>query len=94
MTSKRDFLATVFWFAWLGLIYLMFGMVGLAGAGFATFGAITAIGICTGYWVGSGSDILVIELMKWAKANPERAAALLQVPLPPSQQSHDQQRHQ
>ncbi len=94
MTSKRDFLATVFWFAWLGLIYLVFGAVGLAGAFIGTLGVTTAIGICTGYWIGTESDIMVIELMRWAKANPEKAAALLQSPLPPSQQSHGQPPHQ
>jgi len=84
-------LASLFWFAWLGLIYLVFGVVGLAGAFIGTLGATTAIGICTGYWVGTANDIMVIELMRWAKANPEKVAELLQRHQSQSQQTHDQQ---
>jgi len=91
MTSKRDFLATLFWFAWLGLIYLVWGVVGLAGAFLGSAGCIVALGIATGYWIGSQSDVMVIELMRWAKANPEKVAALLQRHPHQSQQSHDQQ---
>ena len=94
MTSKRDFLATVFWFSWLGLIYLVFGMVGLAGAFLGSAASIGVIGICTGYWIGSENDVMVIELMKWAKANPEKASALLRNHQLQSQQSHDRQTHQ
>lgn len=90
MTSKRDLLASIFWFALLGLIYSVWGVVGLAGAFAGSAGCIVALGICTGYWIGTESDLMVIELMRWAKANPEKVAALLQSQPPQYPQSHGQ----
>ena len=68
MTSTRDAIASVVLFAGLGLLYLMFGVQGLGHAflGMALF--YVALGISTGYWVGRGADLHVVELIKYLRA--------------------------
>lgn len=67
MTSARDAIASVVLFAWLGLIYLLYGVEGLGHAFFGMALFYVALGISTGYWVGRGADLHVVELMKYLR---------------------------
>lgn len=67
MTSTRDAIASVALFAGLGLIYLLFGVQGLGHAFLGMTVFYVALGISTGYWVGSGADLHVVKLMEYLR---------------------------
>lgn len=69
MTSARDFLATVFFVGWMSAIYLIFGLQVLAGAFLGVTCMYVTVGIAFDYWIGSGHDWHVIQLMKYLKSN-------------------------
>lgn len=67
MTSVRDAIASVVLFSGLGLLYFVFGTYGLGTAFLGMFLFWLVLGIATGYWVGNGADLHVIELMKYLR---------------------------
>lgn len=67
MTSVRDAIASVVLFSGLALLYFVFGTYGLGTAFLGMFLFWLVLGIGTGYWVGKGADVHVIELMKYLR---------------------------
>jgi polyferredoxin len=71
MTSARDCLATVFFVGWMSGIYLIFGMHVLAGAFLGVTCMYVTVGIAFYYWIGSGRDWHVIQLMKYLNSTQD-----------------------
>lgn len=69
MTSIRDFLATLFFVGWMSGLYFLFGQTVLFGAFMGVSCMYFTVGIAFDYWIGSGRDWHVIQLMKYLNAN-------------------------
>lgn len=65
--SNRDIAGTFVLFGGLGLLYFVFGTYGLGTAFLGMFLFWLTLGVSTGYWVGKGADVHVIELMKYLR---------------------------